>query len=97
MPKANSHSANSPLTFAEAIQDKLDTIPGDRTCFLKYRRKGESFSLETYLCNSPECDRLRAPSASDYNTRFIEVGTYRRGIATRALVEDVTDAMARVR
>lgn len=96
MPKPKSH-VTTPLTFAEAIQDKLIAVPGDRTAFLKFRRNNQSFALETYLSNSPECDRLRSPSSSTRDVLYVEVGTYRKGISTRAITEDVTDAMARVR
>lgn len=97
MPRANSHTANLPLTMAESVKDQLEAVPGARTAFLKYSRKNESFKVESYLINDPTIDRLRAPSSSTYDTRYLEVGTYTRGVSTRDLAEDINDTMARVR
>lgn len=97
MPRANSHSANLPLTMAESFVQKLEDIPGQRVLFLRYKRSGESFLAESFKTNDPECDKLRSPASSGKSISWLEVGTYSRGVTVRQVRDDISETMARVR
>lgn len=78
----------TPIEIAEQIAERVESVPWPLVAFLEKTRQ-ENIRVHTYKTTDPEPDRLRHKNSP--NVR--ELGTYKAGITTRDITQDVLEAM----